>query len=89
MVVYQLRLNQKIHLVLNVQTVDMSGIKMTQTIEITNITANRLRNYFPDMTPANAIRELFKIALNHGHLETVMEAHRSDNYVARFRGGRN
>ena len=63
---------------------------MTQTIEITNITANRLRNYFPDMTPANAIRELFKIALNRGRaLETVMEAHRSDNYVARFRGGRN
>ena len=65
------------------------GIKMTQTIEITNITANRLRNYFPNLTPANAIRELFTIALSHGHLETVMEAHRSDNYVARFRGGRN
>ena len=58
---------------------------MTQTIEITNITANRLRNYFPSMTPANAIRELFKIALDNGHLETVMQAHRSDNYVNRYR----
>ena len=64
------------------------GIKMTETIEVTNITLNRLRNYFPNLTPANAIRELFKIALDNGHLETVMEAHRSDNYVNRFRVGR-
>jgi len=61
---------------------------LTETIEVTNITANRLRNYFPTMSEANAIRELFKIALDNGHLETVMEAHRSDNYVNRFRGGR-
>ena len=58
--------------------------KMTQTIEITNITANRLRNYFPDMTPAHAIRELFKIALDNGHIYAVHNAHRSDNYSERF-----
>tara|TARA_Y100001951_G_C11172013_1_gene200831 strand:+ start:44 stop:247 length:204 start_codon:yes stop_codon:yes gene_type:complete len=55
---------------------------MTETIDITNITYNRLRNYFPNMTPAHAIRELFKIALNNGHLNPVHNAHRSNNYVA-------
>jgi len=66
-------------------------LELTETIEVTNITANRLRNYFPNLTPANAIRELFKIALDNGHLETVMEAHRSDYYLIRHRiprGGR-
>ena len=57
---------------------------MTETIEITNITANRLRNYFPTMTPAHAIRELFKIALDNGHLDVVHNAHRSDNHRERF-----
>ena len=54
------------------------GIKMTETIEVTNITANRLMNYFPNLTPANAIRELFKMALRTGELETQSLAHRRD-----------
>ena len=57
------------------------GIKMTQRIDITNITANRLRNYFPNMTPAHAIRELFKIALDNGHIDTVHNAHRSGKWL--------
>jgi len=56
--------------------VGIVGIKMTETIEVTNITLNRLRNYFPNLTPANAIRELFTIALTNGHLETQSLAHR-------------
>ena len=37
---------------------------MSHNIKITNITYNRLKSYFPDMTPANAIRELFVLALS-------------------------
>jgi hypothetical protein len=59
-------------------------LELTEHIEITNITANRLRNYFPDMTPAHAIRELFKIALDNGHIDAVHNAHRSDNFRGRF-----
>jgi len=60
--------------------VGIVGIKMTETIEVTNITLNRLRNYFPTMTPAHAIRELLKIALDNGHLDVVHNAHRNSQY---------
>jgi hypothetical protein len=56
------------------------GIKMTEQIEITNITLNRLRNYFPNMSEANAIRELLKIALDNGFLDVVHNAHRDSQY---------
>ena len=59
-------------------------LELTETIEVTNITLNRLRNYFPNLTPANAVRELFTIALTNGHLDTVHKAHRSDNFRGRF-----
>jgi hypothetical protein len=61
------------------------GIKMTETIEVTNITANRLRNYFPYMTPGNAIRELFRIALDNGHIDTVPYAHRNESFATFMR----
>ena len=54
---------------------------MTTRIDITNITFNRLCNYFPTMSPANAIRELFKIALDNGHIDTVHNAHRSGKWL--------
>ena len=57
---------------------------MTETIEITNITANRLRTYFPNTTPANAIRELLKIAIDNVYILPIHNAHRSDNYKERF-----
>ena len=57
---------------------------MTHTINITNITANRLANYFPNLSPAHAIRELIDIALDNGHIDTVHNAHRSDNFRGRF-----
>ena len=53
---------------------------MTHTINITNITANRLANYFPNLSPAHAIRELINIALANGHLDIVHNAHRDSNY---------
>ena len=55
---------------------------MTRSIDVTNITYNRLRNYFPHLTPAHAIRELFKIALANpfNELETVKNGHRDGNY---------
>ena len=38
---------------------------MTETIKITNITYNRLKNYFPECKDTNdQIRELFKLALS-------------------------
>lgn len=56
---------------------------MTIDITITNITYNRLRNYFPTMSYANAIRELLKIAIESGKLKQIHNAHRSDRYIDR------
>ncbi len=59
---------------------------MTREIKVTNITYNRLNSYFPDMTPANAIRELFILALNKcsscgkPELNGITHAHRDDTY---------
>ena len=57
---------------------------MTHTINITNITANRLANYFPNLSPAHAIRELLKIALDNGHLDIVHNAHRDHCSESRY-----
>jgi len=56
---------------------------MTIKIDITNITFNRLRNYFPTMTPADSIRELFKMAIESGRLTRIHNSHRDTTYIDR------
>ena len=59
------------------------GRSMTRRIVTTNITFNRLCNYFPNMTPAHAIRELLKMALESGKLNQIHNAHRDSTYIDR------
>ena len=56
---------------------------MTRSINITNITANRLVAYFPMLSYADAIRELLKIAIESGKLKRIHNAHRDSRYIDR------
>lgn len=55
---------------------------MSHKIEVTNITFNRLTNYFPNAKNMNeAIKMLFKIALDEKRtLKSIGNAHRDAQY---------
>ncbi len=56
---------------------------MTTTIDITNITYNRLTNYFPYTSQNDAIRKLLTMAIESGKLERIHNAHRDSTYIDR------